>query len=420
MPPLFAASHKPPWAFNSLKESQFHMIADTADRLCAALSRLGSESAFDVLARARQLEALGRTVVHMEIGEPDFDTPAHIKRAGMDAIADNYSHYTPSAGIPELRDAIALYAAKLRGVAPYRRENVVVSPGAKPIIWNTLSALLDPGDEMVYTEPCYPAYASCANYLQAKAIPVHLREAKAFRIDLDELAAKVSNKTKALVINSPHNPTGGVLTRSDLEAIAQLAQRHDFLVISDEIYCRNIYDAKFVSMAELPGMRERTIIVDGFSKAYAMTGWRLGYAIMPERLAQAVTLFNNNTFSCTATFVQHAGVAALTGPDQPVLDMVAEFRARRDILIAGLNDLPGVSCVVPEGAFYAFPNVSTITSDDKKLASFLLEEGGVACLGGSCFGEAGTGYLRFSYAVSQDDIRVALAALKATLPKFHG
>jgi aspartate/methionine/tyrosine aminotransferase len=384
-----------------------------------ASNRLGTESAFDVLARARELEAQGKRIVHMEIGEPDFDTPEHIKRAGIAAIEINQSHYTPSAGIPELRDAIATYAAKFRGMEPFARENVVVAAGAKPIIWNILSALLNPGDEMVYADPAYPAYASCASYLGATPIPVPLVEAKDFRLDLDELAAKLSNKTRALVINSPHNPTGGVLTIEDLKTIADLAQRYDITVISDEIYSRNLYDGEFASIATLPGMRERTIIVDGFSKAYAMTGWRLGYAIMPPDIARTVTLFNNNTFSCVATFVQFAGISALEGPDEPIVAMVEEFRKRRDALVAGLNRLPGVSCKVPQGAFYAFPNVTQITNDDKKLASFVLEEAGVGNLGGSCFGPAGRGYLRFSYACSLDEINFALERMAEALPHYN-
>jgi aspartate/methionine/tyrosine aminotransferase len=243
-------------------------------------------------------------------------------------------------------------------------------------------------------------------------------EAKDFRLDLDELAAKLSNKTRVLVLNSPHNPTGGVLTIGDLKTIAEMVQRYDITVISDEIYSRNLYDGEFASIATLPGMRERTIIVDGFSKAYAMTGWRLGYAIMPPDIARTVTLFNNNTFSCVATFVQFAGIAALEGPDGPVNAMVEEFRKRRDALIAGLNRLPGVSCKVPQGAFYAFPNVSRITSDDRKLASFVLEEAGVGNLGGSCFGDAGKGYLRFSYACSLDQINFALERMGEALPHF--
>jgi aspartate/methionine/tyrosine aminotransferase len=394
-------------------------IAHHADYLCEAVSRIGSESAFAVLARAKAIEATGRRVVHMEIGEPDFDTPEHIKEAGIQAIRDNYSHYTPSAGIPELRDTVAEYASRFRGLAePFTRENVVVGAGAKPIIWNLLSALLDPGDELIYADPAYPAYASAAGYLEAKAIPVHLLESRNWRLDLDELAAKITPKTKAVVINSPHNPTGGVLTREDLETIAELSRKHGFLVISDEIYSRNTYGPAFETITRLDGMRDRTIIVDGFSKAYAMTGWRLGYCIAPKGIAETVTLFNNNTFSCVATFVQRAGIAALTGDDAPVQKMNAIFRERRDAIVSGLNAIPNVSCTIPEGAFYAFPNVSKITTDDKHLAQWLLDNAGVACLGGSSFGAAGKGYLRFSYAASLDDIGWALSQLREALPKY--
>ncbi|MBC5800192.1 MAG: pyridoxal phosphate-dependent aminotransferase [Candidatus Eremiobacteraeota bacterium] len=386
----------------------------------AAVSRLGRESAFEVLARARELEAQGHHVVHLEIGEPDFNTPEHIKRAAIAAIEGNESHYTPSAGIADLRDTVAAYAAKLRGMAPFAREEVVITPGAKPLIWNTLSALLDPGDEMVYADPAYPAYASCASYLGANAIAVPLLERTGFRLDLDELAARISPRTKLLVINSPHNPTGGVLTREDLETIAELAIRNDVLVIADEIYCRNLYDGDFVSIASLPEMRERTIIVDGFSKAYAMTGWRLGYGIMPAHIARNVTLFNNNTFSCVATFVQHAGIEALEGPDEPVKQMVEEFRVRRDAIVAGLNSIPGVTCQTPAGAFYVFPNVSRFTTDDKALATYLLDDAHVAGLAGSSFGAAGRGYLRFSYAASLEHIATALDRLRTALPRFKG
>ncbi|MBV8154765.1 MAG: pyridoxal phosphate-dependent aminotransferase [Candidatus Eremiobacteraeota bacterium] len=398
------------------------MLAVHEDRIAAAVARLGSENAFEVLARARQLEAEGRRVVHMEIGEPDFDTPEHIKKAAVEALYDNHTHYTPSSGIPSLRETIAAYASRFRRITPaYTLDNVVISPGAKPIIWNVLSAILDPGDDFVYFDPAYPAYASCASYQQANVHAIPLLESRNWRMDLDELERRVSDKTKAVVINSPHNPTGGVLTKGDLERIASLAERHDFLVIADEIYSRNFYlDVPYVSIAALPGMRERTIIVDGFSKAYAMTGWRLGYAIMPERLAKTVTLFNNNTFSCVATFVQMAGIAALTGDDTPVQRMNDIFRQRRDRLVNGLNDIPGVSCTLPEGAFYAFPNVSEITHDDRALAKFLLEEGGVACGGGSSFGAAGKGYLRFSYAASLEDIDWALESIAKTIPKFKG
>lgn len=396
------------------------MLAVHEDRIAAAVARLGSENAFEILARAREIEAQGRRVVHMEIGEPDFDTPDNIKKAAVDALYDNHTHYTPSGGLASLRATIAEYASRFRRLTPeWRPENVVVSPGAKPVIWNTLSALLGPGDEFVYFDPAYPAYASCASYLEAKIHAIPLLESRNWRMDLDELARRVSSKTKVVVINSPHNPTGGVLTRSDLECIAELAQRYDFLVLADEIYSRNFYlDSEYLSIATLPGMRDRTIVVDGFSKAYAMTGWRLGYALMPESLAKTVTLFNNNTFSCVATFVQMAGIAALTGPDDAVLRMNETFRTRRDRLIAGLNAIPGISCLLPEGAFYAFPNVTLITQDDRELAKFLLEEGGVACGGGSSFGAAGKGYLRFSYAASLEDIDWALDSIAKTLPKF--
>jgi len=398
------------------------MLAVHEDRLAAAVARLGSENAFEILARARELEARGRRVVHMEIGEPDFDTPEHIKKAAVDALYDNHTHYTPSGGLPTLRATIAQYAGRFRHPSvEWQPENVVVGPGAKPIIWNTLSALLDPGDEFVYFDPAYPAYASCASYLQANVQAIPLLESRNWRMDLEELGRRVSSKTKIVVINSPHNPTGGVLTKGDLEYIAELAQRFDFLVLADEIYSRNFYlGNEYLSIASLPGMRDRTIVVDGFSKAYAMTGWRLGYALMPKRLAHTVTLFNNNTFSCVATFVQTAGIAALTGPDEPVQRMNEIFRTRRDRLVDGLNRIAGISCLLPEGAFYAFPNVSAITYDDRALAKFLLEEGGVACGGGSSFGAAGKGYLRFSYAASLEDIDWALESIAKTLPKFKG
>jgi aspartate/methionine/tyrosine aminotransferase len=398
------------------------MLAVHEDRIAAAVARLGAENAFEVLARARQLEAEGRRVVHMEIGEPDFDTPEHIKKAAIEALYDNHTHYTPSSGMLILRETIAEYASRFRRITPeWNADNVVISPGAKPIIWNILSALLDKGDEFVYFDPAYPAYASCATYLEANVLPIPLLEARNWRMDLDELEKRVSPKTKAVMINSPHNPTGGVLTKGDLERIAEMAVKNDFIVIADEIYSRNLYlEGDYISIAALPGMHERTIVVDGFSKAYAMTGWRLGYAIMPERLAKTVTLFNNNTFSCVASFVQMAGVAALKGDDTPVVRMNDIFRQRRDRLVNGLNAIANVSCTMPEGAFYAFPNVSEITMDDKALAKFLLEEGGIACGGGSSFGAAGKGYLRFSYAASLEDIDWALDSIAKTIPKFKG
>jgi aspartate/methionine/tyrosine aminotransferase len=387
-------------------------------RPSAAALRLTGEGAFEALARARELEAQGVEIIHLEVGEPDCDTPEHIKHAGIAGIEHNHTHYSPSAGIAPLRDAIGEYAGRFRGLPAFARDEVVVSPGLKPLIWNVMTALLDPGDEVVYADPAYPSYAGCSAYLQAKAIPVPLVESADFRLDLDKLAAAITDRTKVLILNSPQNPTGGVLTRDDLATIAELAIRHDVTVVSDEIYCRNLYDGTFVSIAEFDGMRERTIILDGFSKAYAMTGWRLGYGVMPASIAKIVALVGQNTYSCVAAFVQEAGIAALTGPDEPVKAMVAEFLVRRDAIVSGLNSLPGISCKTPLGAFYAFPNISAITPDDKKLASFLLEEAHVAGLGGSCFGEAGRGYMRFSYANSLDAIATAIERMRDALPRF--
>ena len=387
-------------------------------RPSAAALRLTGEGAFIALARARELEALGADVIHLEIGEPDFATPAHVKRAGIGAIERDDTHYAPSVGTASLRDAVARYAADFRGLTPYARENVVISPGLKPLIWNIFCALLDPGDEVIFADPAYPAYHSCSDYLQARAVPIPLLEETDFRLDLERLAAQMSERTKLLVLNSPHNPTGGVLTRSDLETIAELALRYDVTVVSDEIYSRNLYEDSFVSIAALNGMRDRTIVLDGFSKAYAMTGWRLGYGVMPAAIAKIVAMLGQNTYSCVAPFVQEAGIEALTGPDDDVRTMIGEFRKRRDAIVAGLNSLPGFSCKRPAGAFYAFPNVGRITRDDQRLASFILEEAHVAALGGSCFGDAGRGYMRFSYANSLEHIEAAIERIRAALPRF--
>ena len=391
-----------------------------AHRLADAVSRLGIESSFEVLARARALEAQGRSIVHLEIGEPNFDTPAHIKQAAVEAIGANHTHYTPSAGLPELRDCIAEYAARFRKIEPFKRENVIVGPGCKPLVWNILSAILSPGDQVVYASPAYPAYVCASAYLGATPVPVPMLESADFRMDLERLAAAITPMTKLLILNSPQNPTGGVLTRSDLETIAEIVIEHDLIVLSDEIYCRNVYESEALSIATIPGMRERTIIVDGFSKAYSMTGWRLGYAVMPAEIANATNLFNNNTFSCATAFVQYAGIAALQGPDEPVQAMASDLRRRRDVLISGLNKIPGISCVLSRGAFYAFPNVSAITSDDQALARYLLDEGGVACLGGSSFGPGGGGYLRFSYASSMEAIQIGLERLAEAIPRYQG
>ncbi|MBV8223405.1 MAG: pyridoxal phosphate-dependent aminotransferase [Candidatus Eremiobacteraeota bacterium] len=385
--------------------------------LAESMRRLGTESAFVVLARARALEAEGRNIIHLEIGEPDFDTPEHVKEAGIRSIRSNRTHYTPASGIAELREAIAKHVTKTRGV-PVTRDNVVVSPGAKPTIAFTLMALLNPGDEVVIPDPAYPAYRSIVTYVNAVPVSVPLLESKQFRLDPAALEDAITPKTKILVLNSPHNPTGGILTNEDIDAIADIARKHDIMVISDEIYNRHCYDKEFASYFGLSANPDRTILVDGFSKAWAMTGWRLGFGVYPKHIADAVGALMLNTVSCTTTFVQDAGVAALEGDDKPVQAMREEFRRRRKILVEGLCDIPGVSCQTPGGAFYVFPNVSKIEPDDIKLANYLLEEGGVAVLGGSTFGPNGRGFVRLSYAASEEHLREALARMKRALARY--
>jgi len=376
-------------------------------RLAESMARLGTESAFEVLAKAKAVEAQGKQVVHLEIGEPDFPTPAHITEAAIEALRGGATHYTPSSGIPELREAIAEDAGRRRGI-DIRPLEVVVTPGAKPIMFFGLVSLLNPGEEVVCPDPGFPIYGSVINFLGAKPVPIPLREANDFAFDLDLLRSSVTDRTRLIILNSPQNPTGGVLDRAAIEEIARLAQRHDCWVLSDEIYGRILYEGEHVSIAALPGMRERTIILDGFSKTYAMTGWRLGYGIMPEELAEQLAKLITNSVSCTATFTQHAGIAALQGPQQAVDDMVAEFRARRELVVRGLNEIPGISCRWPHGAFYAFPNISGLGLSSAELANLLLLEHGVATLSGASFGASGEGYLRLSYANSQDNLREAL------------
>ena len=393
-------------------------MAVTTFALADSMRRLGTESAFVVLARARQLEAEGRHIIHLEIGEPDFDTPEHVKQAGIDSIERNRTHYTPASGIVELRQAIAEHVTKSRGV-PVSADRVVVSPGAKPIIALTLMALLNPGDEVVIPDPAYPAYRSIVTYVGATPISVPLLERKDFRLELDALEAAITSKTKLLVINSPHNPTGGILTPDDIAGIAAIAKRHDILVITDEIYNRHCYDAKFASFFGLGGIPDHTILIDGFSKAWAMTGWRLGFGVFPKYIADAVGALMLNTVSCTATFVQDAGIAALIGDDKPVQAMHDEFLRRRNILVDGLNQIPGVTCKLPGGAFYVFPNVSAVDTDDLRVADHVLNEGNVAVLGGSTFGPNGKGFLRLSYANSEENLREALARVRKALASYR-
>jgi aspartate/methionine/tyrosine aminotransferase len=386
---------------------------DVADRM----GRLGTESAFEVLARAKALERQGKSVVHLEIGEPDFDTPAHIKEAAKRALDAGATHYGPSAGLPELREGIAQHIGETRGIS-VSPDEVVVTPGAKPIMFFAIMALVNRGDEVVYPNPGFPIYESVINFVGGVPVPIPLLEETGFGFDLAELERRVSRKTKLLIINSPENPTGGVLAPDDIGRIADLARHYRVPVLSDEIYRRFLYEGRFASIASLPGMKPQTIILDGFSKSYAMTGWRLGYGVMPPSLADHLTRLMTNSNSCTATFVQQAGLAALRGDDSPVKTMVEEFRARRDLIVDGLNRLPGVSCTRPRGAFYVFPNVKALRRPSKEIATYLLEEGGVAVLWGTAFGEFGEGYLRLSYAASREAIQRALDQMGKALARL--
>ncbi|PYN20839.1 MAG: aspartate aminotransferase [Candidatus Rokuibacteriota bacterium] len=381
------------------------------------MARLGTESAFEVLARARQLERAGREIIHLEIGEPDFDTPVHIKEAAKQALDAGATHYGPSAGLPELREAIAKHVAETRGV-PVAPEEVVVTPGAKPIMFFTIMALIGDGDEVIYPNPGFPIYESVINFVGGVPVPIPLREESGFGFDLELFERRVSSKTKLIVINSPENPTGGVLDRDQVERIADVARRRGIAVLSDEIYRQFLYEGEFASIMGLPGMREQTILLDGFSKSYAMTGWRLGYGVMPPALAEHVARLMVNSNSCTASFVQLAGIAALQGDQTPVARMVAEFKRRRDLLVDGLNRLPGVRCARPRGAFYVFPNITGTGRPSAEVAERLLTEAGVAALSGAAFGAHGEGYLRFSYANSESNLRLALERMRPLFESF--
>ncbi len=385
-------------------------------RYAERMKRLGTETVFEVLVRALALEAQGRKIVHLEIGEPDFDTPANIVQAGIDALKAGYTHYTPSAGIPQLREAIARYIGETRGIETLPSQ-VMVTPGAKPIMFFCILALAEAGDEVIYPNPGFPIYESMIDFVGATPVPIRLREERGFRFDLDELREKVSPRTKMIIINSPHNPTGGTLTREDLEAIASLAIENDIMVLSDEVYEKIIYEGEHFSIASLPGMQERTILLNGFSKTYAMTGWRLGYGVMPEGLLEHVNRLMINSNSCTATFTQYAGIEALVGPQEDVSRMVAAFRERRDTIVKGLNSIPGIRCFNPKGAFYVFPNIEGTGIESKELQKYLLDEAGVACLPGTSFGAYGQGFLRLSYANSLENIRWALERIREALAK---
>jgi len=384
-------------------------------RLAGRMSRLGTETAFEVNNRARQLEKQGKEIIHLEIGEPDFDTPANVIEAGVDALHKGWTHYGPAAGLPDLRQTIADHVSRTRKV-PVSSEEVVVVPGGKPIIFFTILALIDAGDEVIYPNPGFPIYESMINYSLGKAIPILLREDRDFSIDVQELASLITDRTKLIILNSPHNPTGGVLTRKDILEIAEAIGDRNILILSDEIYSRLIYDREsdgdHFSIMSVPGFKERTILLDGFSKTYAMTGWRMGYGVMRPDLAVHISRLVTNSNSCTASFTQIAGIEALRGDQSSVDKMSAEFKRRRDAFVAGLNKIKGFSCRIPKGAFYAFPNITKTGWTSKKLADVLLEQAGVACLSGTAFGEYGEGYLRFSVANSLENLNKALGRIE--------
>jgi len=376
-------------------------------RLANRMSRLGTETAFEVLNKARALERQGKKIIHLEIGEPDFETPSNIVEAAVSALHKGWTHYGPSAGLPDLRQAIAEEVSRTRGVE-CSSEEVVVVPGGKPIIFFSILALVDEGDEVIYPNPGFPIYESMINYIGGTAVPIRLREDRDFGLDINELSSLISDRTKLVIINSPQNPTGGVLSKQDIRAIADVIGDRNIMVLSDEIYSRLIFAGNHHSIMSVPGFKERTILLDGFSKTYAMTGWRMGYGVMRPDLATHITRLMTNSNSCTASFTQISGVEALRGDQSSVEQMRAEFQKRRDVFVAGLNRIQGFSCRMPKGAFYVFPNIQKTGWKSKPLADALLEQAGVACLSGTSFGDFGEGYLRFSVANSLENLNHAL------------
>ena len=376
--------------------------------------RLGTETAFEVLARAKALEAQGRSVIHLEIGEPDFDTPRHIVEAAHKALDEGWTHYGPAAGDIDLKEAIVEEMKSSRNVE-IGVENVVVTPGAKPIMFFGILSCVEEGDEVIYPNPGFPIYESMINFIGAKPVPLTLREEKDFSFDIEELTDLINNKTRMIIINSPQNPTGGVLPLEDLKRIAALVADKDIIVMTDEVYSRMVYDGEHHSILSLDGMKEKTILIEGFSKTYAMTGWRLGYGVMPLNVAEMVSKFMVNSNSCTASFTQRAGIQALSGPQDDSENMIAEFKERKSVIVDGLNSLPGISCRMPKGAFYVFPNIKETGMSSEEAENRFLNDAGVACLKGTSFGANGEGYIRFSYANSKENIREALERLERVL-----
>jgi aspartate aminotransferase len=381
------------------------------------METLGTETAFEVLAKAKALEKQGKEIVHLEIGEPDFDTPRNIKDAAVKAINAGYTHYGPSAGLPDFREAIAQYVSKTRGIKA-EADEVVVTPGAKPIMFFSILALVNPGDEVLYPNPGFPIYESMINFVDAKPVPIPLPEENDFRLEPEFIKKHITKKTKLIILNYPENPTGGVVTKEDLNVIADcIADRDDVFVLADEIYSRIIYEGKHESIASLPGMKDKTILLDGFSKTYAMTGWRLGFGVMRKDIAQKVAQLMTNSNSCTCSFTQMAGLEALKGPQIEPEKMVAEFKKRREVIVSGLNGIKGITCKKPHGAFYVFPNIKGTGMDCRKLADHLLYDAGVAVLAGTCFGKYGEDHLRLSFANSVENIKKALERIAKGVEK---
>jgi len=384
-----------------------------ADRM----KTLGTETAFEVLAKAKALERQGKDIVHLEIGEPDFDTPKNIKDAAIKALNSGYTHYTPSAGMPELRQAIADYISKTRKL-DVKPEEVVVTPGGKPIMFFSILALVNPGDEVMYPNPGFPIYESMINFVGAKPVPIQLKEQNEFGLDTEYVKKMITKKTRMIILNSPENPTGGVVTREQLKVVADsISGRNDVFVLSDEIYSRIIYEGKHESITQFSGMKDKTILLDGFSKTYAMTGWRLGYGVMRKDIAEKVAQLMTNSNSCTCAFTQLAGVEALTGPQKEPERMDEEFRKRREVIVPGLNNIEGITCKKPHGAFYVFPNITGTGMDSRTLQDHLLNNAGVAALAGTSFGKYGEGYLRLSFANSIENIKKALERIAKAVKK---
>ena len=384
--------------------------------LAERMKRLGTETAFEVLARARQMEARGKEIIHLEIGEPDFNTPKNIIDSAVNALNEGQTQYGPSAGLPEARDTFAQYISRDRGVA-VEPENIVITPGAKPILFYTILAMTEPGDEVIYPDPGFPIYESVINFTGATPVPLPLREKKTFSFDPEEFKALVNKKTKLIIINSPQNPTGGVLSADDMKLVADSAIKYDAWILSDEVYSKMIYEEPHVSIFQYPEVKERTILLEGHSKTYAMTGWRLGYGVMPVPLAEQIAKLQTNCSSCTPGFTQIAGMEALTGPQEESLKMIAEFKVRRDLIVDGLNEIPGFSCLRPKGSFYVFPNITGNGMSSQQVEDKLLEKAGVALLSGACFGKFGEGYLRLSFANSQENISKALDKISTLFKK---